>query len=148
MPSIASKPESVLAANSSTMPTDMRQGFVANLADQPIEGGFDPVFGDVTWQTLISAERTDSNGLVLGMAEFPANGVLNLHRHIPPEFYYCVRGSGTVFLDGVEHFITPGAAVFIPGDVEHGVLAGPDGMSFLYGFGEDAFSNIEYRFSA
>jgi len=59
---------------------DNPAGFVTALEDQPVEGGFDPVFGDVTWQTLISGDKTASKGLVLGVATFPANGVLHLHR--------------------------------------------------------------------
>lgn len=127
---------------------DNPTGFVAALDDQPIEGGFDPVFGDVTWQTLISGDKTQSNGLVLGVATFPANGVLHLHRHTPPEFYFVLSGSGTVILDGQPIHVTAGAAVFIPSNAEHGVTAGPEGMTMSYGFGENAFSDIEYRFSA
>lgn len=135
-------------ANLTSKPNSLAAGFVARLEDQPIEGGFDPAFGNVTWQTLISGERTPSRGLVLGVATFPAHGILHLHRHAPPEFYLCIGGSGTVTLDGATHHIVPGSAVFIPGDVEHGVVAGPDGLRFAYGFGEDEFSGIEYRFSA
>ncbi len=131
-----------------TAANDNPSGFVAALGDQPIEGGFDPVFGDVTWQTLISGDKTQSNGVVLGVATFPANGVLHLHRHTPPEFYFGLTGSGTVMLDGQPVEIVPGSAIFIPSDAEHGVTAGPTGLTFAYGFGEDAFSEIEYRFSA
>ena len=53
-----------------TAANDNPSGFVAALGDQPIEGGFDPVFGDVTWQTLISGDKTQSNGVVLGVATF------------------------------------------------------------------------------
>lgn len=127
---------------------DNPAGFVVALDDQPIEGGFDPAFGDVTWQTLISRDRTPSNGVVLGVANFPAHGVLHLHRHTPPEFYFGLSGSGTVMLDGQPVEILPGVAVFIPSNAEHGVTAGPEGLAFAYGFGEDAFSDIEYRFSA
>lgn len=148
MPSIAPEQTTPFVANSPAKPTHLGLGFVARLEDQPIEGGFDPTFGDVTWQTLISGDRTESDGLVLGVAEFPAFGVLHPHRHTPPEFYYCVRGSGVVTMDGAEHHVVPGSAVFIPGNVEHGVVAGPEGLSFVYGFGESAFSDIEYRFSA
>ncbi|MGB7285980.1 MAG: cupin domain-containing protein [Salaquimonas sp.] len=126
----------------------MDTGFVAALDDQPIEGGFDPAFGNVTWQTLISGDKTNSNGLILGVATFPANGVLHLHRHLPPEFYFCIAGSGVVTMDGLKYTITQGSAVYIPGNVEHGVVAGPGGLTFAYGFSEDAFSAIEYRFSA
>lgn len=127
---------------------DNPTGFVTVLEDQPVEGGFDPVFGDVTWQTLISGDKTSSNGLVLGVATFPANGVLHLHRHAPPEFYFCLEGSGVVMMDGQPLHISAGSAVFIPANAEHGVTAGPNGLKFAYGFGEDAFSGIEYQFSA
>ncbi len=131
-----------------TATNDKPIGFVTALGDQPIEGGFDPVFGDVTWQTLISGDKTLSNGVVLGVATFAANGVLHLHRHTPPEFYFGLTGSGTVMLHGQPVEIVPGAAIFIPSNAEHGVIAGPTGLTFVYGFGEDAFSEIEYRFSA
>lgn len=127
---------------------DNPAGFVVALDDQPIEGGFDPAFGDVTWQTLISGDTTASTGLVLGVATFQAHGVLHLHRHTPPEFYFGLSGSGIVTIDGQPHHIAPGVAVFVPGNTEHGVCAGPHGLKFVYGFGEDAFSTIEYRFSA
>jgi quercetin dioxygenase-like cupin family protein len=127
---------------------DNPTGFIAALDDQPIEGGFDPAFGDVTWQTLISGDKTPSKGVVLGVATFPANGVLHLHRHTPPEFYYVLSGSGTVMLGGKPIDVFPRSAVFIPANAEHGVTAGPSGLTFVYGFGEDAFSEIEYRFSA
>lgn len=136
------------AANVAEKPAALGAGFVAALGDQPIEGGFDPTFGNVTWQTLISGDKTQSSDLVLGVAHFPAHGMLHLHRHTPPEFYYCIEGSGVVTLDGVEYLIEPGSAVFIPGDIEHGVVAGADGLSFVYGFGEDSFAGINYRFSA
>lgn len=123
-------------------------GFVAVLDDQPIEGGFDPAFGNVTWQTLISGDKTPSNGLILGVATFPACGVLHLHRHTPPEFYYVLGGSGTVTLSGRPVEVFPGSAIFIPANAEHGVTAGSAGLTFVYGFGEDAFSQIEYKFSA
>ncbi len=135
-------------ASAPTAANDNPAGFVAVLDDQPIEGGFDPVFGDVTWQTLISGDKTHSNGVVLGVANFPAHGVLHLHRHTPPEFYFGLTGSGTVMLDGQPVSIVPGSAIFIPANAEHGVTAGPTGLTFAYGFGEDAFSEIEYRFSA
>ena len=82
------------------------------------------------------------------MATFPANGVLHLHRHDPPEVYLGIEGSGVVMMDGQPLHILAGSAVFIPANAEHGVTAGPNGMKFVYGFGEDAFSGIEYQFSA
>jgi len=124
-----------------------QSGFLRKLEDLPSEGGTDPVYGDVTWRTLISADRTASCDFLLGVAEFQANGTLHLHRHVPPEFYLCLSGSGMVSIDGVQHAISAGTAVFIPGNAEHGVIAGPDGLSFAYGFARNVFSDIEYVFS-
>ncbi len=116
--------------------------------DQVIEGGFDTVFGVVTWQTLISGDKTNSNGLILGVATFPPQGVLHLHRYTPQEFYFGLTESGTIMLDGQPVQIAPGTSVFIPSSAEHGVTAVPKGLVMAHGFGEDAFSEIEYRFSA
>lgn len=112
------------------------------------EGGTDPVFGSVTWKTLISGEKTDTNEFVLGIAEFGPAGTLHPHRHKPAEFYLGLSGSGTVTIDGVDHPIAAGVAVYIPGNAEHGTVAGPEGLRFAYGFAESAFGQIEYRFSA
>ena len=122
-------------------------GFVRQLDGLAVEGGTDPTYGNVTWRTLISADRTPSTDFLLGVAGFPAHGVLHLHRHLPPEFYFCTAGSGTVTIDGVEHPVSSGSAVFIPGNAEHGVVAGENGLTFAYGFAQNAFSDIEYVFS-
>ncbi len=125
----------------------LTQAFVSELNQQPVEGGTDPVYGEVTWRTLISGDRTSSKDLILGVADFPAHGSLNPHRHAPPEFYFCLSGSGTVVVDGLEFEIQTGSAVFIPGNAEHGVTAGPHGLSFAYGFAQHTFADIDYVFS-
>ena len=40
-----------------------------------------------------------------------------------------------------------GMAVFIPGNAEHGINAGPDGIEFIYGFPENRFEDVSYSFS-
>lgn len=122
-------------------------GFAADLKQQPYESGVDPQVGTVSWRTLISSDRTPSKDMVLGVAEFDAFGTLNPHRHEPAEFYFGLSGEGLVEIDGVGHAIAPGIAVFIPGDAEHGVVAGPNGLSFVYGFPENAFEDVSYVFS-
>ncbi|MCV2870985.1 cupin domain-containing protein [Defluviimonas sp. WL0050] len=124
------------------------QAFVVNAADVASEGGTDPVFGTVTWKTLISGEKTNTSEFVLGIAEFGPGGTLHPHVHAPAEFYFGLTGSGIVTIDGVAHEIVPGVAIYIPGNAEHGTVAGPDGLRFAYGFAEAAFGQIEYRFSA
>lgn len=103
--------------------------------------------GDVRWRTLISAGRTPSAGLTLGLARVPAGGGLSLHRHAQPEIYLVLEGSGVVTIDGAEHELRPGTGVFIPGDAEHGVRAtGESELRFAYAFAADAFGDVEYDF--
>lgn len=50
-------------------------------------------------------------------------------------------------LDGVEHALGTGHAVFIPGGTEHGIRNdGTDVLSFFYVFDVDAFDDVEYRY--
>jgi quercetin dioxygenase-like cupin family protein len=134
------------ADNSPEAPSE--RAFTVNSANVPTEGGTDPVFGTVTWKTLISGDKTNSSEFVLGIAEFGPGGTLNPHVHAPAEFYLGLTGSGIVTIDGVAHEIAPGVAVYVPGNAEHGTVAGPEGLRFAYGFAEAAFTGIEYIFSS
>ncbi len=120
---------------------------VSNAAHAPLEGGEDPAFGTVLWRTLFSADRTQTSGMVLGVAEFGPEGTLCAHRHDPSEFYFGLSGSGIVTIDGVAHELSSGIALYIPENAEHDVVAGPDGLRFLYGFPRDSFADVTYRFS-
>ena len=122
--------------------------FAVDAARVTPEGGHDPAFGTVNWRTLICADRTPSAQVVLGMAEFGPYGTLLPHRHSHAEFYLGISGDGVVTIDGVPHRIAPGVALYLPGEVEHGVVAGTEGLRFAYGFPSDRFADVEYRFSA
>ncbi len=116
-------------------------------AQQLLEGGDDPAFGTVRWRTLFCADRTQTSGLVVGIAEFPPGGTLLPHRHTPAEVYFGLEGSAVVTVDGLNQPMGPGTALFVPGDAEHGTVAGPDGFRMLYVFPQDRFSDVAYRFS-
>ncbi|WP_417723542.1 cupin domain-containing protein [Salipiger sp.] len=120
---------------------------VANADCAPLEGGEDPAFGSVRWKTLFCADRTATSGMVMGIAEFGPEGTLLPHRHGPAEIYFGLSGSGTTTIDGIAHEIAPNVAIFIPADAEHGTVAGPEGLRFLYVFPQDRFSDVHYRFS-
>ncbi|MEC3859683.1 cupin domain-containing protein [Mesobacterium sp. TK19101] len=122
---------------------------VANSDHAPLEGAEDPsVFGTVKWRTLFCSDRTATSGMVMGIAEFGPGDTLLPHRHGPAEIYFGLSGQGTVTIDGTPHLMAPGVALYIPAEAEHGTVAGPDGLRFLYVFPRDKFSEVDYRFSA
>jgi len=121
---------------------------VANADHAPLEGGEDPAFGSVRWRTLFCGDKTATSSMVMGIAEFGPEGTLLPHRHGPAEIYFGLSGCGTVTIDGVQHDLTPGTALYIPEEAEHDTVAGPDGLKFLYVFPRDRFADVDYRFSA
>jgi quercetin dioxygenase-like cupin family protein len=124
------------------------QSLVIRADNQKRDGWDDPVKGRIGWRTLFSADTTPTNGLTAGVGEVEPEGWLGLHRHTPAEIYYILEGRGIVTLEGREIEVTAGAAVFIPGDAEHGIRNTGDGLlRFVYVFPADSFSEIEYRFS-
>jgi quercetin dioxygenase-like cupin family protein len=103
--------------------------------------------GATEWKTLISAGATPSEALTLGVARVPPGGWLHTHRHAQPEAYLVLAGAGTVTIDGMAHAVSPGTAVFVPGDAPHSVQATGDAeLRFAYVFATDAFEDVEYVF--
>ncbi|MCR8546687.1 cupin domain-containing protein [Salipiger sp. P9] len=141
-----SQPE-IDAATMPPLAALMSLAVMADAAQTPLEGGEDPAFGSVLWRTLFCADRTPTKGMVLGIAEFGPMGTLLPHRHGPAEIYFGLSGSGVVTIDGVPHPLGPEIALYIPDDAEHGTVAGPEGLRFLYIFPRDRFADVEYRFS-
>ena len=108
----------------------------------------DPVRGNVSFRVLFSADRTPTSSLYTGLSELAPGGWLGLHRHTQAEVYHLVEGSGVVVLDGVEHPVAAGSAVFIPGNAEHGIRNTGDGpLLFMYAFATDSIDDVVYRFS-
>lgn len=117
------------------------------------EGFPDPsIGGNVTWKTLVSNEKTETDTFTVGVAtchpgrvvacptsssgedtgastpslHSPESlgdaGFLKLHRHTHAEMYHVVSGTGIVCIDGQEFEVRQGSVVFIPGDAEHGIF--------------------------
>ena len=143
----AQMPETSMAAMAMAVAA-FAQGPLRVEVDQlELEGGVDPAYGSVRWRTLFCADRTQTSGMVVGVAEFGPGGTLLPHRHAPAEVYFCLEGAAVVTVNGIANPMAPGVAVYVPGNAEHSTVAGPDGFRLLYMFAQDRFSDIEYHFS-
>lgn len=105
--------------------------------------------GHVDWWTLFSADRTDTTGLTVGLADIPVGAPRppRGHMHSQAEVYFFLSGSGEVVVEGEPTPVVKGDAVFIPGDTEHmAVNTGSEPLRLLYVFATDSFEDVVYRF--
>lgn len=116
------------------------------------EGEFEPwidlASGRVRWQTLLSADRTPTNSLTVGITEIePGNAKeFFLHQHAQPEVYYILSGQGVVKISGIENAVQPESLVFIPGDSPHGLCNnGEEVLRLLYVFAVDSLDQVAYQ---
>lgn len=109
----------------------------------------DEIRGEVSFRTIFGAQNRTAE-FTAGVTDVPPGGWLGHHRHAPAEIYYVVDGEGTLFVDGDEHGIAAGTAVYIPGHSEHGIRNTGDGLlRFFYAFAlGGSFDQIEYYFTA
>jgi mannose-6-phosphate isomerase-like protein (cupin superfamily) len=123
--------------------------FIVHEDQCELETWDDPARGKVQWRTLLSADRTPTTSMTVGVAEIEPGRPESFHphRHAQPEVYYILSGEGIAMIDGQEHPVRPGTALFIPGDAEHGVRnTGPEPLRLLYAFPVDSFDQVEYVF--
>ncbi|MEM9211965.1 MAG: cupin domain-containing protein [Pseudomonadota bacterium] len=55
----------------------------------------------------------------------------SIHSHPEEQWGILLEGTGIRIQDGVEHAITKGSFWLTPSGVEHGMVAGPDGLKVL-----------------
>ena len=121
---------------------------VIHASDVDQERWSDPVRGDVGFRTFFGVPGTTTPDFTAGIAELEPSGWLGHHRHAPSEVYYVIEGEGTVTVDGADHAVRAGTAVYVPGDSEHGICnTGAEVLRFFYAFGVGSFEDVEYRFS-
>jgi quercetin dioxygenase-like cupin family protein len=123
--------------------------FVIHEEECELEQWGDTPEARVRWRTLLSADRTPTGSLTVGVAELPpgASREFRPHRHAQAEVYYILSGEGVVTISGVEHQVRSGTAVFIPGNALHGAVnTGPQLLRLLYVFPAASFDEIRYEF--
>ena len=123
---------------------------IVDQADLDWEGGEDANLATGTgirWKLLVAGERTESEGLVTGIAEIAPGAALMRHHHEPAETYYVVSGQGEMEIEGRTRALGPGSAVYIPPDARHTVrCTGAEPLVFVFSFPRDRFDQIVYHF--
>jgi mannose-6-phosphate isomerase-like protein (cupin superfamily) len=121
---------------------------VANPVGREVERFENPIHGNLTWFTLFSSGRTPTAQMSAGITEVPPHGgFLAAHRHAQAEIYFVHEGTGVLTIDGVEHKLSAGMSVFIPGDAEHSVRNdSAEALKIFYVFPTDRFEDVVYRF--
>ncbi|MCC6605186.1 MAG: cupin domain-containing protein [Anaerolineae bacterium] len=117
---------------------------------QPFEQTIDLPGGRTRWKTLLSADRTPTNAMTVGITEIEPGQASEffLHQHAQPEVYTVLAGHGVVQISGEEYALQPGSLVFIPGDAPHGLCnTGDDVLRLLYVFAVDSLDEVVYRLS-
>jgi quercetin dioxygenase-like cupin family protein len=121
---------------------------ITRAEDLTREAWDDPVRGKVSWFTLFSSDRTPTDSLCAGVAEIePGGGSRRTHRHEQPELYFITEGTGILMIDDRETTVSRGTAIFIPGNVDHGLRNASDGIvRLLYVFPTGDFGDVVYGF--
>lgn len=124
--------------------------WVVHERDCPLESWDQPERGSVRWRTLLSADRTPTDSLTLGVAELQPGQTeerLRTHRHAQPEVYYVLAGEGVVRVSGTDYPVRAGSAVFVPGNALHLVQnTGAGVLRLLYVFPASSFEQVHYEF--
>ena len=123
---------------------------IVDQADLGWEGSHDSGLAagnGIRWKLLIAGERTETTGLVTGIAEILPGGQLLRHHHDPEETYYILSGRGEMEIDGRTQAVGPGCAVYIPPDARHAIrCTGTEPLVFVFSFPRDRFDGIVYHF--
>jgi quercetin dioxygenase-like cupin family protein len=88
--------------------------------------------GGGTYHILIDEPTTGARGFSLLLNEIPPGGAGREHAHDVEHGMSVIRGRGRFTLEGAEHQIGPGAAVFVPAHARHS-LACEDDEPLKYG---------------
>ena len=97
------------------------------------------------WKTMISAGRTPSRGLSVGVMEVRSGAQLAPHHHHAREVYYVTAGEAEVFVEGAWAPVRAGDVVYFPGDAVHGARKRGGGTCrIVWAFPVDDYDDVEY----
>jgi quercetin dioxygenase-like cupin family protein len=70
-------------------------------------------------------------GVMMNLVDLDPNAVVPLHSHPHEQMGIVLNGRITMHIDGADHPLDRDGCYQIPGGVEHGATAGPDGCRVL-----------------
>ena len=101
----------------------------------------------IRWRLLVSADRTPSAGLTVGVLEIPPGASMLRHHHAPQEVYYVLGGEGRSELGDLVTPVGPGTTLFIPPNASHKTVnTGPGPLRFLWVFPTNTLAEIRYHY--
>ncbi len=101
----------------------------------------------VSWQTLISGDRTPTDELSAGVCFVEVGGELSRHHHAQAEVYHFIAGSGRVTVNGEVFNVGAGDTVFVPGNAWHSVENdGDERLQLFYCFATPSFHHVTYHY--
>ncbi len=124
------------------------QPVIIHAHERDFEQVLDLPGGRTRWQTLLSADRTPTDSMTVGITEIEPSQANQffLHQHTEPEVYYILAGHGVVKISGEAYALQPGSLVFIPGDAPHGLCnTGNEVLRLLYVFAVDSLDQVAYK---
>jgi quercetin dioxygenase-like cupin family protein len=100
----------------------------------------------IRWRTLVSADRTPTSGVSMGVFEVPPGSCLAPHRHVPQEVYYVTAGRGEVYIDGGWRPLGAGDVAYFPaGDVHGARNRGDSEFRIVWIFPVDDYEAVVYE---
>lgn len=125
-----------------------RPTVVSSVEDAEEQSWSGDVRGRVRFRTLIDGQVTATDSITAGVGELAPGDWLGRHRHRPAEVYHVLTGAGVVEVDEVEHHVTAGATLFIPGGHWHAVRnTGTEPFRVFYTYAVDSFAEVQYEFA-
>ncbi|MBV8949039.1 MAG: cupin domain-containing protein [Solirubrobacterales bacterium] len=79
----------------------------------------------------VMAKALFGEGAMLNLVELEPGAVVAHHHHPHEQLGLMLRGSMTLNVDGAEHVLREMDGYTLPGDIEHGATAGPEGALVL-----------------
>ena len=93
-------------------------------------GAFDELAADEPHRG-VTRRAFDSDGATVTSYEFEPGAEFPLHRHPQEQITLIEAGSVRMTLGGEQRELRRGAWSIVAGDVEHGIVAGPDGARII-----------------